>query len=483
MFENRPVRNVRPVLFQGGGGEMNYHESGGTTIAAISTPPGAGGIGIIRMSGPKSLNILKNIFHPVSSGCSFASHQFYYGAIKSPEDGRLLDEVLVVYMKSPRTYTREDVVEIHCHGSYLVLQSVLDLILGFGIYLAAPGEFTKRAFLNGRIDLTRAEAVIDILSARTKKGVDLALEQMSGRLYQRVDQMRQCLVYVRALFEVAIDFPDEDIEIVDRPAVLKQVRNGVMEPLEQLIRSADSGRMIRDGISVVIVGLPNVGKSSLLNTILQEERALVTAVPGTTRDTIEEYVDINGIPVRIVDTAGIRENAEEVEQLGINRARDHINRADLVLFLVDGARELLDDDRVLFEKVSHKPLITLVNKCDLEEHIDREADHHIFTDALSISALNQDGIAELKNAIFLRVTGGKEQWQEEGCAPNLRHKAAMERALTASLAICNGIESGLTSDLITIDILDCLDHLSEIIGETTTEDVLDVIFEQFCLGK
>ncbi len=465
------------------GDEMSYHGPDSTTIAAISTPPGAGGIGIIRMSGARALPVLKDIFYPVSSRCTFESHRFYYGTIKSPGDGRLFDEVLVVYMKGPRTYTREDVVEIHCHGSYLVLQSVLDLVLGFGIDLASPGEFTKRAFLNGRIDLTRAEAVIDILSARTRKGVDLALEQMSGRLYQRVDQIRQCLVHVRALFEVAIDFPDEDIEIVDRAAVLSQLRSEVMSPLEHLIKSADSGRMIRDGISVVIVGLPNVGKSSLLNTILQEERALVTAIPGTTRDTIEEYVDINGIPVRIVDTAGIRENAEEVEQLGINRARDHINRADLVLFLVDGARELSDDDRVLFKTVSHKPLLTIVTKCDLEENIAREADPQIFTEALSVSALSQNGITELKDAIFQRVTGGGEQWQEEGCAPNLRHKVSLERAFDASLAICNGIESGLTSDLVTIDILECLDHLSEIVGETTTEDVLEVIFEQFCLGK
>ncbi len=241
--------------------------------------------------------------------------------------------------------------------------------------------------------------------------------------------------------------------------------------------------MIRDGISVVIVGVPNVGKSSLLNTLLQEERALVTAIPGTTRDTIEEYIDINGIPVRIIDTAGIRDNAEEVEQLGINRAREQINRADLVLFLVDGARRLLDDDRLLFSSVSHKPTITIVNKCDLQENIDREADQSIFRDALSVSALKQDGITALKEAIFNRVTGGREQWQEEGCAPNLRHKAAMERALSVCLSICRGIEAGLTSDLLTIDIIDCLDYLGEVVGETTTEDVLDVVFEQFCLGK
>jgi tRNA modification GTPase len=465
------------------GDDMIYDDPDSTTIAAISTPPGAGGIGIIRMSGPAALFVLKAVFQPLSSSCRFASHRFYYGTIRNPENGRLLDEVLAVYMKAPKTYTREHVVEIHCHGSYFVLQSILDLILTFDIDLATPGEFTKRAFLNGRIDLTRAEAVIDILSARTKKGVDLALEQMSGRLYRSVDRIRTSLVHIRALFEVAIDFPDEDIEIVDRGAVLKQLRTDVVAPLEQLIKSADSGRMIRDGVSVVIVGLPNVGKSSLLNTLLQEERALVTAIPGTTRDTIEEYVDINGIPVRIIDTAGIRDSTEEVEQLGINRAREQINRADLVLFLVDGARRLLDDDRLLFASVSHKPSLTLVNKCDLEETLDRETDIHMFAEALSISALTQDGIASLKDAIFKRITGGREQWQEEGCAPNLRHKAAMERALGASLSICSGIEAGLTSDLLTIDILDCLDHLAEVVGETTTEDVLDVVFEQFCLGK
>jgi len=465
------------------GEKMSYQDSGSTTIAAISTPPGAGGIGIIRLSGPGSLRALKEIFHPASATCTFESHRFYYGTITSPDRGQLLDEVLVVFMAAPRTYTREDVVEIHCHGSYLVLQSVLDTILGCGISLAAPGEFTKRAFLNGRIDLTRAEAVIDILSARTRKGVDLALEQMSGRLYQQVDKMKQCLVHVRALFEVAIDFPDEDIEIIDRSAVLKRINAEVLVPLQTLIKNADNGRMIRDGVSVVIVGLPNVGKSSLLNTILQEERALVTAIPGTTRDTIEEYVDINGIPVRIIDTAGIRENAEEVEQLGIDRARDGINRADLVLFLVDGARELSNDDRALFKTVSHKPLITIVNKCDLPEHLERGADPQMFAGALSVSARQQDGITDLKHAIFQRVTGGREQWQEEGCAPNLRHKAAMERALKASRSICEGIESGLTSDLVTVDILDCLDQLSEIVGETTTDDVLDLIFEQFCLGK
>ena len=334
---------------------MSHLPEDSTTIAAISTPPGAGGIGIIRMSGPQAGPVLEQLFVPASSSCRFKSHRLHYGTIRSPQSKQVLDEVLVVFMKGPKTYTREDVVEIHCHGSYLVLHSILELILSMGVELADPGEFTKRAFLNGRIDLTRAEAVIDILSARTRKGVDLALEQMGGRLFNQVDQIRKVLVNVRALFEVAIDFPDEDIDILDRPAIGKQIVAAVIGPLEKLIESAESGRIIRDGVSVVIVGLPNVGKSSLLNTILQEERALVTPIPGTTRDTIEEYVDIHGIPVRLIDTAGIRERAEGIEQLGIDRAREQINRADLVLFLCDGSRRLNNEDRELFETVSHKP--------------------------------------------------------------------------------------------------------------------------------
>ena len=453
------------------------------TIAAISTPPGSGGIGIVRISGDRALPILKQMFRPAVPNCRYESHRFYYGTIFDPNEEAMLDEVLIVFMRGPKTYTREDVVEIHCHGSVLVLRSVLELIISLGAQLAEPGEFTKRAFLNGRIDLTRAEAVIDILSARTRKGVDIALEQMSGVLYRQVDVMRKSLVHVRALFEVAIDFPDEDIEIVDRNEVLGKIRMEVLEPLELLIKNADTGRLVREGVSVVIVGVPNVGKSSLLNTLLQEERALVTPIPGTTRDTIEEFVDINGIPVRIVDTAGIRDDAEEVEQLGIKRARDSVNRADLVLFLVDGSRTLQKEERELFQTVGHKPLITVVNKSDLLQKVDRSLDGDIFRSAVQISALNQKNIAELKDKIFERVAGGSEQWQEEGCSPNMRHKAALERAMKACAVACEGIAAGMSSDLVTIDLLECLDHLGEIVGETTTDDVLDVIFEQFCLGK
>ncbi len=453
------------------------------TIAAISTPPGAGGIGIIRMSGPDSLAVLQALFRPSTPVPTFASHRLYYGSIVRPADGRILDEVLAVHMRSPRTYTREDVVEIHCHGSFIVLRNILELILSLGVSLAAPGEFTRRAFVNGRIDLTKAEAVIDILSARTRKGVDLAEEQLAGALFRRIDTIRDELVHISALIEVALDFPDEDVEIADRDQLLEHLGKGVADPLRELVRLSDSGRVFQDGISVVIVGRPNVGKSSLLNTLLQEDRALVTAVPGTTRDTIEEVIDIEGVPVRIVDTAGIRDHADEVESLGIVRARAQINQADLVLFMVDGSQDIGDDDAELFRTISHKPLIVLVNKMDLVHAGTRER-IGLFSDrpVAFISAKQQTGIAELRAAIFRMVTG-TEQWQEDACAPNIRHKQALVRALAACERVREGLRSGLTNDLLAVDLQDCLDQLAEIVGETTNDDILDAIFTRFCIGK
>lgn len=454
------------------------------TIAAISTPPGAGGIGIIRISGDQALSLLKAIFQPKDPSCLYRSHQLYYGHIRQPDQGKILDEVLAVFMAAPHTYTREDVVEVHCHGSFLVLQNVLELILASGAILAAPGEFTKRAFLNGRIDLTQAEAVIDVLSAKTRKGVDLAQEQLSGALYGKIDPIRQSLVQMRAVIEVAIDFPDEDLEIIDHSALIAQLEQEVEEPLKKLLQSADRGRLYREGISLVIAGLPNVGKSSLLNTILQEERALVTSIPGTTRDSIEEVVDIKGIPVRIIDTAGIRDNAGEVEELGIQRARDLINKADLILFLIDGSRELIDGDRTLYGQVKHKPVLPVINKIDLcGNPIPDFSSISSIGKCVKISAREQTGIERLKQAVFDAVISGDEQWEEGGCAPNVRHKQALIGAVEACDQVLLSLKGGLTNDLIAVDLQGCLDYLAEIVGETTTEDVLDVIFEQFCLGK
>lgn len=454
-----------------------------TTIAAISTPPGAGGIGIIRMSGPLALDILQLLFRPKDPACSYRSHQLYYGHIHHPENGKILDEVMAVIMKGPHSYTREDVVEIHCHGSFLVLQGILDTIVANGVDLAEPGEFTKRAFLNGRIDLTRAEAVIDILSAKTRKGVDLAQEQLSGRLYRRVEPIQQRLVSMKAVVEVAIDFPDEDIDIVDTPSMISELESDVLAPLERLLGSAAQGRLYRDGISMVIAGRPNVGKSSLLNTLLQEERALVTDIPGTTRDSIEEVIDIKGVPVQIIDTAGIRSGAGEVEELGINRAKELINKADLVLFLIDASSQITEEDRRLYADVSHKPVLVVVNKVDLscDDTVDIASLGAI--EMVEISAKHQTGIDTLKTVIFKKITSDSEQWEEDACSPNLRHQVALKQAKEAAQRVIATLQSGLTNDLIAVDVQECLECLGDIVGETTTDDVLDVVFEKFCLGK
>ena len=440
------------------------------TIAAISTPPGSGGIGIIRMSGAQSLAHLKTIFQPLDKSCSFDSHRLYYGHVVPPDSKKSLDEVLAVFMAAPKTYTREDVVEIHCHGNILVLQSILELLLTFGVRLADPGEFTKLAYLNGR----------------TRKGMEMAQDQLGGSLYKQVDAIRSSLVQMRAVVEVAIDFPDEDIEIVNYASLAGQVRDDVLIPLDRLLRQAEEGKIFRDGISVVIVGLPNVGKSSLLNTLLQEERALVTAIPGTTRDTIEEYLDIHGVPVRIVDTAGIRQGADEVEMMGIERARKQIDQADLVLFMLDAQRGIQAEDKQLFETVNHKPLLLISNKSDLASHKPEIMKLGLEDEAIpciQISAKHQGGIEGLKSAIFKTVVGGKDQWQEEGCAPNVRHKVALQYARDAAIRLGQGLEIKISSDLLAVDLQECLDQLNAIVGVTTTEDVLDVIFEQFCLGK
>ncbi|CAG35586.1 probable tRNA modification GTPase (TrmE) [Desulfotalea psychrophila LSv54] len=458
------------------------------TIAAISTPMGTGGIGVIRISGKESLTILQTIFRPHNDSCSYRSHQMYYGQIVAA-DGHQLDEVLVVYMRAPKTYTCEDIVEIHCHGNFLVLQNVLELVIEKGASLAEPGEFTKRAFFNGRIDLTKAEAVIDVLSAKTRKGVDVAQEQLAGSLYRRIEPIRNALVHMRALFEVAIDFPDQSHDIVDYEQIDLQLKTEVIAPVKELLAGVDRGRIYRQGISMVIAGRPNVGKSSLLNAVLQEERALVTSIAGTTRDSIEEMVDILGMPVRIVDTAGIRRQAGEVEALGIQRAKDLINSADLVLFMVDGSRQLDQSDLELYEDIAHKPMIAVINKLDLLAEDGTAAAALLdFVPAsvprLAISAREGEGLEALKQAIFTVVTGSDTPWDEEGCAPNLRHKKSLEATLIAAERMVDDLAQGMgSSDLLSIDMQECLDQLGDIIGITTTDDVFDVIFSEFCLGK
>jgi len=457
------------------------------TIAAIATPPGAGGIGIIRVSGPQSQAILQQLFQPKNPPRDFISHKLYFGAIVHPKTRAVIDEVLAVYMRAPQTYTREDVVEIQGHGSYLLLQEILAQIVTFpATRLAEPGEFTKRAFLNGRIDLTQAEAVAELLGAKTKEGASLAVTQLRGGLHGEIWKIRDALVAVRAIMEVAIDFPDEEVEIIDGPALKARLVREVQEPLTRLLARADGGKIIREGVSVVILGRPNVGKSSLLNCLLREDRAIVTELPGTTRDTIEEYLDIKGVPVRIVDTAGIRETVEAVEEIGIRRARQKLGEADLVLLVLDGIEGLQSEDRTLFAvAAADKKVVVVVNKIDRAPSLDFGLYMETFSGApvVAISATTGEGIYNLEDAVYEAATGGQGLQESGVAAPNVRHAAALQRALAAVQQVGEGLAADQPPDLLAIDLQAALAFLGDIIGETTTDDVLDMIFAEFCLGK
>ncbi|WP_457573520.1 tRNA uridine-5-carboxymethylaminomethyl(34) synthesis GTPase MnmE [Desulfolithobacter sp.] len=455
------------------------------TIAAIATPPGTGGIGIIRISGPLAPVILQKLFRPARPRSTFESHKLYYGTITDP-DGQILDEILAVHMRAPHTYTREEVVELHSHGSYLVLQSILAAVLKCGARPAEPGEFTKRAFLTGRIDLTRAEAVIDLLKAQTSDGVQLAVHQLQGELYARVERIRQGLVAILAVIEVAIDFPDEDVEILDLPQLRERLHREVEEPLARLLAEADRGRILRDGVKVVIAGRPNVGKSSLLNALLREDRALVTAVPGTTRDTIEEVVSIQGVPVFLVDTAGIREHADQVEELGIERARSKFQEADLILFLVDASRGMEAEDQTLYDSIAGKERIIVLNKIDVTARKDVELLEQRFAgeEIVCMSAREGRGLEILEERMARRFLGGDDRLQEQlACAPNLRHRLILEQTAQACTRLRQALDLTAPPDLLAVEVQAALDYLGDIVGITTPDDVLDTIFSSFCIGK
>lgn len=456
------------------------------TIAAVATPPGIGGIGIIRISGPEALCILHRLFCPHSGGKKgkFQSHKLYYGTVVD-RFGRTLDEILAVYMRAPATYTREDVVELHSHGSWLVLQSVLAEVFAAGARPAEPGEFTKRAFLSGRIDLTKAEAVIDLLQARTDGGVRLAVEQLQGRLLDEVEAVRSALIHMLAVVEVALDFPDDDVEILDEGHLLEQLQQKVIVPVRRLLRLADQGRVVREGVHVVISGCPNVGKSSLLNGLLQEERALVTSIPGTTRDTIEEMISIHGVPVHLVDTAGIRAHDNLVEELGIERARRKLIEADLVLFLVDANAGVTDQDRELYGSVRDHDHLVVLNKIDLadKERLSRIEKEFAPLKSVRISARRHIGLDGLQEAIYTKVVVGDEVREQLSCAPNVRHRAILSTTLEACERLRQALTRQTPADLLAVELQAALDGLSDIVGLTTPEDVLETIFSEFCIGK
>jgi tRNA modification GTPase len=452
------------------------------TIAAISTPIGSGGIGLIRISGTRAVSIAQTL---LPGSPIHRSHHLTLGHVVDPAGGAVIDQVLFSYMKAPRTYTREDVIEINCHSGPLVLKKILELVLGGGARLAEPGEFTLRAFLNGRIDLTQAEGIIELIQAQSDQALIQANKLLDGELRRRLEEIRAQLVSLLAHLEAAIDFPEEELEILDRGEwnrILKQI---VLNPLSALIQGYEEGRPFREGLTLVLVGKPNVGKSSLLNRLLKEDRALVTAVPGTTRDTIEETVLLKGLPIRLIDTAGIRQARDAVEEAGILRTRQKISQAQLVLFLLDTSRPLENMDRAIFEELGSKPVLLLLNKMDLPAVVPLSEIQEEFPGPmiLPISARFEQGIENLKEELVLlfQQTHCPEALPE--LMPTLRQKIALEKMVSSLNRAFESNLQGLSPEFMALDLQEALLELGSLIGITTHEDLLDQIFSRFCVGK
>lgn len=459
------------------------------TIAAVATPLGEGGIGIVRLSGPEAVKIGDKIFRAQRGKKlqDLKTYRLRYGQIVDPTTDRQIDEALALVMRGPHSYTGEDVVELQCHGGVISVQAVLDLALRSGARLAEPGEFTKRAFLNGRLDLSQAEAVIDIIQASTSLGLEVAVDQLEGSLSRRIRDLQTRLYGVVVKVEASIDFPEEDLPEVDL-LELEEALVISLEELANLLATADDGKILREGLKTVITGKPNVGKSSLLNKLLDENRALVTDIPGTTRDTIEEVINLQGVPLRLIDTAGIRESEDLVEQLGVARSLDLIQEADLILHVLDSSVPLTSEDHEILEKTKDQKRIILVNKVDLEPSWDMTKLGDL-GDAplLEISLVNQghELVEQLGEAILSQVGSGAilSSAGSKALVTRTRHKHALleaQQGLERALATFRG---GLPLDLIAVDLYEALEHLGEITGETVRENVLDQIFAQFCIGK
>jgi tRNA modification GTPase len=449
------------------------------TIAAIATPLGEGGVGIVKISGPEASSILEQLFVPISTTGPLEPRRLVFGHICDPQSGDVVDEVLTVYMPAPHSYTRQDVVEIQAHGGIVPLRHTLQLALMAGARLAEPGEMTLRAFVNGRLDLAQAEAVLDVVQARTEAALRVATEQLGGALSTRVRAVRAQLVDILAYLEASIDFVEDEIPTQDVVVPLRQVAG----ELQEILSTADRGLIYRQGIRAAIVGRPNVGKSSLLNALLRGDRAIVTPIPGTTRDTLEETINIQGVPLVLVDTAGIRAEAgNEVERIGVERSRSALDRADLALLVIDGSQPLTDADADIVALIGRKPVLIVVNKSDLPQ-VELLADLLPPGPRLSVSALTGEGIQELEDAIVELVLGGTVTAAETPLVSNPRHQASLNRALDHVGAAEGGHLGGLSSDLVAIDVREAVDALGEITGETVSEDLLEAIFSNFCIGK
>ena len=454
------------------------------TICAISTAIGEGGIAIIRVSGDKALDIVSKIFKAKNKKDikDMKTYTMRYGHIINIDNNDLVDEVIISYMKGPRSFTAEDTVEINCHGGVTSTNKVLEMVIKAGARLAEPGEFTKRAFLNGRIDLSQAEAVMDLITAKTDLAMKSALMQSNGSLSQKINKLSDYLLNVLALIEYAVDFT-EDEEEVD-PSIPIRVRESLeaaWEDINKLLKSADEGKIIRDGLSLAIVGKPNVGKSSLLNVLLKEKRAIVTDVAGTTRDVIEEYINLDGIPVKIIDTAGIRETEDIVEKIGVEKSREKIREADLVLLVLDTSRDLDNEDKEIIDAVKDKKTIVLLNKIDLDNKIDINIPKR-FENVIKISAKEDLGIDKLKEEIKTMFFNGQID-SESLIISNSRHKQALIRAGENCNLALNSVKRNEYLDLVSIYVTAGLKALGEITGKEIEEDLVDKIFKEFCCGK
>lgn len=452
------------------------------TIAAIATAYGEGGIGIIRISGPDTLEILKKVFAP--RGKKIENRKMTYGHIVDSENGQTIDEVLSVFMESPHTYTKEDVAEINCHGSMVSLRKTLELTLKNGARLAEPGEFTKRAFLNGRLDLSQAEAVIDLVKAKTDKSFDVAMEQLEGSLSSEIKKIRAKMMDLLVNVTVNIDYPDEDIEELTYAKMGEDISQ-LVDMIETLLDTADSGRIIREGLKVAIIGKPNVGKSSLMNQLLKESRAIVTDIPGTTRDTIEEVMSIKNIPVLITDTAGIRETEDQIERMGIEKSKKSFNEADLIIFVMDTSREISSEDEEIMEYIGSRRCIVMRNKIDLgisweKEEIQKKLPHSV---VLETSMMERIGVEQIEEEILNMVYSGKAQQNESLFVTNARHKDLLEKAKSSLKDAADMTAMGEAMDFIEVDIKNSYDFLGEIIGETFSDDIINEVFSRFCLGK
>lgn len=457
------------------------------TIAAISTPAGEGAIAIVRLSGDEAIKIADQIFRGVGKKqlVDVDSHTIHYGHIIDPTTDDIAEEVMVSVMRAPKTFTREDVVEINCHGGLVAVERVLQLVLNTGAKLAEPGEFTKRAFLNGRIDLSQAEAVMDLIRAKTDRAMNLALGQMEGRLSKLIQTLRQDILEVVAHVEVNIDYPEyDDVEEMTHQILVEKATH-IKTELEKLLQTSKQGKILREGLSTVIIGRPNVGKSSLLNSLVQENKAIVTDIPGTTRDVIEEYVNIRGVPLRLVDTAGIRETEDIVERIGVERSRQVLKEADLILLVLNSAEELSKEDEQLFQAVKNMNVIVIANKSDLPQKLDMDqvkqvAQHHRI---VATSLLKEEGIDELEEAIAHLFFQGELEAGDMTYVSNTRHISLLHQALQAINDVLSGIDVGTPIDIIQIDLTRTWELLGEIIGDTVQESLINQLFSQFCLGK